>query len=130
MTGAPSASTADPRADDPPDTAEAGSERPDREAPDADAALARIRERAGELRDHEVETALAKLDARGELSAADREAVERLADRLVTRLLAAPERSLRAAADADAESDGREGPDSGGRHDPETVETALALFGE
>jgi glutamyl-tRNA reductase len=89
----------------------------DAEMPDPDAARARIRERASEVRDREVETALAKLDARGDLPEDDREAVERLADRLVARLLAAPERGLRAAAE-------------GNDHDPETVATALSLFGE
>jgi len=43
--------------------------------------------------------------------------VERLADRLVARLLAAPDRSLRAAAERDD-------------HDPEPVATALSLFRE
>ncbi|WP_436932181.1 glutamyl-tRNA reductase [Halosimplex halobium] len=99
--------------------ADPGAETTDQaaETPDPDAARARIRERAGEVREREVETALTKLDTRGDLSERDREAVERLADRLVARLLAAPERSLRAAAEGDD-------------HDPETVATALSLFGE
>jgi len=122
MTGAPSTSTPDRGVGDAPDTAEdAQPSRFDREALDADAALAQIYERAGEVREREVETALAKLDARGDFSERDREAVERLAARLVARLLADPERSLRAGADAD---DGSDDPDA------ETVETALALFGE
>ncbi|WP_135363804.1 glutamyl-tRNA reductase [Halosimplex halophilum] len=100
-----------------PDDPDTGTTEPDAETPDPDAARARIRERAGEVRDREVETALTKLDARSELSERDREAVERLADRLVARLLAAPERGLRAAAERDD-------------HDPETVATALSLFGE
>jgi len=78
------------------------------------AAVRRIRERATAVRNEEVETAITKLDAGGEVSEADREAVERLADRLVERLLAVPEESLRAAAAAD---------------DEETVETGLELFG-
>ncbi|QLH78052.1 hypothetical protein HZS55_12410 [Halosimplex rubrum] len=124
MTGVSSAPTVDhgePGPDD--DTA---AEDPDRaadgtaaEAPDPETALTSIRERGAAVRDREVETALAKLDARGSLSAADREAVEVLADRVVARLLSAPERSLRTAADG-----------GDGEHDPETVETALALFGE
>ncbi|ELZ22664.1 glutamyl-tRNA reductase [Halosimplex carlsbadense 2-9-1] len=92
-------------------------DRSDSGAEDADEALAAIHERGAEIRDREVETALAKLDARGDCSAAERAAVERLADRLVARLLSSPERSLRAAADD-------------GEHDPETVETALSLFGD
>jgi glutamyl-tRNA reductase len=79
-----------------------------------EAAVARIRERASAVREGEVETALAKLDANGDLSDAERETVERLADRLVESLLTVPESSLRAAAAAD---------------DEETVETALELFG-
>ena len=78
-----------------------------------DAAVERVRDRAAAIRDRELETALAKLDARGDLSPAEREAVARLADRLVDGLLAAPERRLRAAADRD---------------DAETVEAALELF--
>jgi glutamyl-tRNA reductase len=77
-------------------------------------AVERIRERATAVRNEEVETALVKLDSDGDVSEADREAVERLADRLVDRLLTVPEESLRAAAAAD---------------DEETVETALELFG-
>jgi len=79
-----------------------------------DESVERISERGQEVRDREVERALTRLDAQGDLSPADREAVERLADRLLGRLLAVPERSLRVAAD--------EG-------DEETVETALELFG-
>jgi len=79
-----------------------------------EAAVTRIRDRASAIRDGEVETALAKLDANGDLSDAERETVERLADRLVENLLAVPESSLRAAAADD---------------DVETVETALELFG-
>jgi glutamyl-tRNA reductase len=117
MTGASPSTGANESTDaDAADTAECPAD-PAAEMPDPDAARARIRERASEVRDREVETALAKLDARGDLPEDDREAVERLADRLVARLLAAPERGLRAAAE-------------GNDHDPETVATALSLFGE
>jgi glutamyl-tRNA reductase len=83
-------------------------------AVEGDAAVERIRKHATAVRDAEVETALAKLDADGDLSATEREAVERLADGLVDSLLAVPEESLHAAAAAG---------------DDETVETALELFG-
>jgi len=115
MTGASPASAVERAQSDPADPED--TDRSDSGGPDAGAALAAVRERGAEIRDHEVETALTKLDARGDCSAAEREAVERLADRLVARLLSSPERSLRAAADD-------------GEHDLETVETALALFGE
>jgi len=118
MTGASPVSSAE-RAESSAAGAPEDADRSDTEESDADAAIAAIRERGAEIRDREVETALAKLDARGDCSAAEREAVERLADRLVARLLTPPERSLRAAAD-DGDDD----------RDPETVETALALFGE
>jgi len=90
----------------------------DDEMPDADAAAARIHDRAAEIREREVETALTKLDAQGDLSPADEAAVEAVADRLVERLIAVPERGLEAASSADGE-DG----------EAAAVETALELFG-
>jgi len=75
---------------------------------DPEAARAAIRERATEIRDEQVATALAQLDDDPETRAA----VETLADRLVETLVSPPERAL---ADADPS-------------DP-TVETAMALFG-
>ncbi|WP_436927050.1 hypothetical protein [Halosimplex amylolyticum] len=98
------------------------SQRANDEAPDADAAIARIYDRADEIRTHEVETALVKLDATGDLAPEDRAAIEGLADRLVARLIAVPERGLRAAAD-----DGTDAED--GTEDPAVAETALKLFG-
>ena len=86
----------------------------DEEEVSADAAVERIRERATEVRDSELETAIAKLESHGDLSEHDREAVEALADSLVDQLLAVPESTLREAADAE---------------DDRTVETALELFG-
>ncbi|WP_415381312.1 glutamyl-tRNA reductase [Halosimplex sp. TS25] len=96
----------------------ADGERTDAEPVDTDVAAARIRDRAAEIREREVETALAKLDARGDLSEDDREAVEALADRLVARLIAVPAEGLQAAADDEAD-------DESGR----AAETALELFG-
>lgn len=93
----------------------------------ADAAVARIRDRAATIRDREVETALAKLDARGDLSTADRGAVEAMADRLVARLVAVPERRLEAAASPDGESG--EPADGAGGEEAAPVETVLELFG-
>ena len=87
--------------------------------PTPEEAIDRITERAGTVRDREVETAIARLEARGDLSAAEREAVERLADRLVARLVAVPERALRAA------EEGAEAAEEGA----EAAETALDLFG-
>jgi glutamyl-tRNA reductase len=74
--------------------------------------LAAIRARASTVRDEQVERALRRLEARGELTPERREAIERLADRLVDRLVAVPEAGI-AAAEGD-----------------EVAETALALFGE
>jgi glutamyl-tRNA reductase len=88
-----------------------------------DEAVERIREPATDVRDSELETALAKLESRGELPERDREAVAALADRLVDRLLAVPESSLREAADAEASAE------TGSAGDERTVETALELFG-
>jgi len=79
----------------------------------AEAAIARIRDRGTTVRDRELETALSQLEARGDPSPADREAVADLADRLVEALLAVPESGLREGDEVDAE----------------TVETALELFG-
>lgn len=90
------------------------------EAPsDPAAAVEQIRAEAAAVRDRQVEHALSRLDADGDLSAAQRAAVETLADRLVERLVAVPERAL---LDATDETEGA-GPDR------ETVETAVELFG-
>jgi glutamyl-tRNA reductase len=86
--------------------------------PGVDEALKRIRENARAVRDRQVETALARLDGRDDVSEAERAAVERLADRLVARLISVPERALREGEAADGES-----------VDDETVETAVELFG-
>jgi len=89
------------------------SDPPEDEAPaDEAATIEAIRDRAESVRERELERALARLADRGDLSAAERAAVERLADRLVARLVAVPERALC-------------GPES----DAETVDTARELFG-
>ncbi|MFB6079180.1 MAG: glutamyl-tRNA reductase [Halarchaeum sp.] len=79
----------------------------------ADAVIAQMYESAERLKDREVATALSRLEADDELSDAEREVVESLADALVSQLLAAPTRSLREAAERD---------------DWETIATALRLF--
>jgi len=94
------------------------------EPPTVDEAVGRIRGRATAIRDRELETALTKLEASGDLSSADREAVAGLADRLVEELVAVPESSLREAAAAGNSEDGEDRDDS--RESP--VETALELF--
>jgi glutamyl-tRNA reductase len=79
----------------------------------ADEAIAAMHENAERLKDHEVQTALSRLEAAGDLTDQQRQVVESLADSLVGKLLAAPTSSLR---DAAAEDDW------------ETIRTALELF--
>ena len=94
------------------------------ESPTVDEAVGRIRGRATAIRDRELETALSKLEASGELSPEDREAVADLADRLVEELVAVPESSLRETV-ADGSGENGEGGGDGGDL---PVETALELF--
>ena len=70
-------------------------------------------ESADRLKEREVATAVSKLEREGEFTDDQREVVESLADALVSRLLAAPTESLRAAAEQD---------------DWETIRTAIELF--
>jgi glutamyl-tRNA reductase len=100
-------------ANDDPGTGDAAVSDHGATAPSPDEAAARIRERGEAVRDRELATALARLEADDDLGPAEREAVEALADRLLDSLLAVPEQSLRAAAEGD---------------DEETVRTALSLF--
>jgi len=79
----------------------------------ADDAIASMYENAERTKERELDEALAKLDAHGGLNDAQREAVESLADALVSQLLAAPTKSLRDAAADD---------------DWETIAAALQLF--
>ncbi|WP_423999260.1 glutamyl-tRNA reductase [Haloarcula salina] len=81
--------------------------------PDVEEAIARIDERGAEISAEQLEQALSRLEATSELTPEQRAAVERLADRLVERLLAVPHESLR-----DAEQ----------RGNGEAVATALSLF--
>lgn len=61
---------------------------------DREAARRALRERAEDVRTHELATALSKLEARGDLTGAQRETVEALSVALVDDLLAAPERAI------------------------------------
>jgi glutamyl-tRNA reductase len=80
----------------------------------ADEVIAKMYESADRLKSREVSTALQRLEAEtGEVSTAEREVVESMADALVSQLLAAPTKSLR---DAAAEDDWA------------TIATALELF--
>ena len=80
----------------------------------ADEVIARMYESADRLKAREVSTAVSKLEAiDGDVSEAEREVVESMADALVSQLLAAPTKSLRDAAEQD---------------DWSTIATALDLF--
>jgi glutamyl-tRNA reductase len=79
----------------------------------ADEAVATMDGSAERVKNHEVGTAIARLEANGELTDEQRQIVESLGDALVGKLLAAPTSSLR---DAAAEDDW------------ETIRTALELF--
>lgn len=91
---------------------------------DADDELAAVRERAEAIRAEQVERALSRLAARGEVTPRRRAVVERLADRLVDRLLAVPEATVRTAGErGDTERDATDG-----RAPDPTAEAVLALF--
>jgi len=79
----------------------------------ADEAISTMYESAERVKNREVGTAFAKLDAHGELTDYQREVIESLADSLVGQLLSAPTKSLR---DAAAEDDWT------------TIQTAMQLF--
>jgi glutamyl-tRNA reductase len=79
----------------------------------ADDAIGAMYESAERLKERELEEALTRLEAQGELTEDQRETVASLADALVGQLLAAPTRSLR---DAAAEDDWA------------TIQTAMTLF--
>ncbi len=79
----------------------------------ADEAISTMYESAERVKDREVGTAFAKLDAHGELTDKQREVIESLADSLVSQLLSAPTKSLREAAAED---------------DWTTIQTAMQLF--
>ncbi len=79
----------------------------------ADDAISAMYAGADRVKAREVERAMSKLEAQGDLSDDQRETVENMADALVGQLLAAPTRSLR---------------DAAGEDDWETIRTALQLF--
>ena len=79
----------------------------------ADDAISAMYAGADRVKAREVERAVSRLEAHGEVSDEQRETVEDLADSLVGQLLAAPTRSLR---------------DAAGEDDWETIRTALKLF--
>ncbi|WP_253738927.1 glutamyl-tRNA reductase [Halohasta salina] len=79
----------------------------------ADEAISTMYESAERVKNREVGTAFAKLDAHGELTDHQREVIESLADSLVGQLLSAPTKSLREAAAED---------------DWTTIQTAMQLF--
>lgn len=79
----------------------------------ADEVIAAMYEGAETVKQRELSTAFSKLEAAGDLTDEQRDAVESLADALVGQLLAAPTKSLRDAAECD---------------DWSTINTALQLF--
>ncbi|MBP1923561.1 glutamyl-tRNA reductase [Halorubrum alkaliphilum] len=79
----------------------------------ADDAISAMYAGADRVRAREVDRAVTKLEAQGDLTDDQRETVESMADALVGQLLAAPTRSLR---------------DAAGEDDWETIRTALQLF--
>ena len=79
----------------------------------ADEAISTMYEAAEQVKAREVETAVSQLEAAGDLTDRQREAVESMADALVGQLLAAPTKSLREAAAED---------------DWDTIRTAMQLF--
>ncbi|PSQ43190.1 glutamyl-tRNA reductase [Halobacteriales archaeon SW_7_68_16] len=79
----------------------------------ADDVIAAMHEGADRIKHRQVATSIARLEDAGDLTDDQREIVEDLADALVSRLLAAPTRSLRAAAADD---------------DWSTIHTAMDLF--
>ncbi len=79
----------------------------------ADEAISTMYEAAERIKAREIETAVSQLEAGGDLTDEQREAVESMADALVGQLLAAPTKSLREAAAED---------------DWATIRTAMELF--
>jgi glutamyl-tRNA reductase len=79
----------------------------------ADDAISGMYEGAERMKSRELDRALTKLEAQGELNEDQRETVEAMADSLVSQLLAPPTKSLREAAVED---------------DWDTIRTAMALF--
>ncbi|WP_324757293.1 glutamyl-tRNA reductase [Haloarcula montana] len=82
--------------------------------PDVEQALGQLAARGAEVRAEQLDRAVTRLRADGELSAEQVAALEQLSERLVDRLLALPEETLREAANCGEE---------------DAVETAMELFG-
>jgi len=79
----------------------------------ADKAIRGMYEGAERMKSRELDRALTKLEAQGDLNESQRETVEAMADSLVSQLLAPPTQSLREAA---------------GKDDWTTIQTAMELF--
>ena len=84
----------------------------DPDSPPRERAIEHVRAHAERIKRRELETALTKLDGQGDLTRTQRETVARMADALVTELVAPPTQALRASQSPDR-------PD---------VRTALELF--
>ncbi|RLM90635.1 glutamyl-tRNA reductase [Haloarcula sp. Atlit-7R] len=80
---------------------------------DVDEAVARINSRGAKIQQEQLEQTLSQLQQDGDLTAAQRLAVEQLSERLVERLLAVPRASLQ---------------DAAKNADDERIETAISLF--
>ncbi|MGB9952957.1 glutamyl-tRNA reductase [Haloarcula marismortui] len=80
---------------------------------DVDEAVARINSRGAKIQQEQLEQTLSQLQQDGDLTAAQRLAVEQLSERLVERLLAVPRASLQ---------------DATKNADDERIETAISLF--
>ncbi|KOX92049.1 glutamyl-tRNA reductase [Haloarcula rubripromontorii] len=80
---------------------------------DVDEAVARINSRGAKIQQEQLERTLSQLQQDGDLTAAQRLAVEQLSERLVERLLAVPRASLQ---------------DAARNADDERIETAISLF--
>lgn len=65
--------------------------------PNREEMLRRVRERAEQLRRREVETAIRKLEARGEVTEGQREAIDEMTEGIVEGLLSTPETAMREA---------------------------------
>ncbi|WP_226481581.1 hypothetical protein [Natrinema amylolyticum] len=79
-------------------------EQPSASGLDARTVERRLRRRAEAIERDELEAAFSALDARRELTTAERERLERLADDIVDGILAPPEAALERAADRDDET--------------------------
>lgn len=74
------------------------------EEPAGEQVVERVRRRSEAVADREVERALGRLEARGDLTPDQRRAVRALADGIVESLVAAPAETVAAARDADEDA--------------------------